>query len=101
MELVFNEQDLIDSVCVYTAEKEYTTPESINVDLDFNPSLGFSAAANVHGRTRNLDEQDLIDSVAVYLRAYHNFNPDRLFVDLRYTNSEGITASVLVKSYKG
>ena len=29
MELLLNEQDLVDSVCVYTAAKEYTNPESI------------------------------------------------------------------------
>lgn len=100
MELVFNEQDLIDSVCVFTAGREYTNPESVDADLVFNPSFGFSASANVHGRVRNLNEQDLIDSVAVYLREYHNFNPDHLFVDLRFTETEGITASILVKNYK-
>jgi hypothetical protein len=97
MELLFNEQDLVDSVCVYTAAKEYTNPESIQADLAFNKSFGFSATANAQGRTRNLNEQDLIDAVAAYLRDYHNFNPDRLQVDLRYTENEGITASIQVK----
>lgn len=97
MELLFNEQDLVDSVCVYTAAKEYTNPESVEADLMFNPSFGFSATANVHGRNRNLNEQDLIDAVAVYLRDYHNFNPDRLLVDLRFTENEGITASIQVR----
>ncbi|MCQ6278511.1 DUF2653 family protein [Bacillus sp. EB600] len=97
MELLFNEQDLVDSVCVYTAAKESNNPESIEADLAYNPSVGFSATANAHGKTRNLNEQDLIDSVAIYLRDYHNFNPDRLLVDLRYTEKEGITASIQVK----
>ncbi|NRD76799.1 DUF2653 family protein [Bacillus sp. BRMEA1] len=97
MELLLSEQDLIDSVCVYAAAKEYTNPESIDVDLAFNPSFGFSATADVRGRFRNLNEQDLIDAVAVYLRDYHNFDPDRLAVDLRYTENVGITASVLVR----
>lgn len=99
MELFFNEQDLVDSVCVYTAEREYTSPETIDVDLAFNPSLGFSAIANVQGRTRNLNEQDLIDAVAVYLRDYHNFNPDFLFVDLQFIEKEGVTASIQVKNF--
>jgi hypothetical protein len=97
MELLFNEQDLVDSVCVYTAAKEYTNPESIEADLVFNPSFGFSATANVRGRIRNLTEQELIDAVAVYLRDYHNFNPDNLLVDLRFTENEGITASIQVR----
>jgi hypothetical protein len=98
MELFFNEQDLVDSVCVYTAEKEYARPESIDVNLAFHAALGFSAIANNRGRTRNLNEQELIDAVAVYLRDSHNFNPDQLFIDLRYSESEGITASIQVKS---
>lgn len=99
MELLFNEQDLVDSVCVYTAAREYTNPEDVDVDLAFNPSFGFSATANVRGRMRNLNEQDVIDAVAVYLRDYHNFHPDRLQVDLRFTENEGITASILVRNF--
>jgi hypothetical protein len=99
MELLFNEQDLVDSVCVYTAAKEYTNPESIDVDLAFNRSFGFSATAKAPGKTSNFNEQDLIDAVSVYLRDYHNFNPDRLLVDLRFTENEGITASIQVKKF--
>ncbi|MED3561712.1 DUF2653 family protein [Bacillus xiapuensis] len=97
MELLFNEQDLVDSVCVFAAAKEYTNPESVEADVMFNPSFGFSATANVRGRIRNLSEQELIDAVAVYLRDYHNFTPDRLLVDLRFTENEGIMASIQVR----
>jgi hypothetical protein len=99
MELLFNEQDLVDSVCVFVAAREYTNPEDVEVDLAFNPSFGFSATAITRGRTRNLNEQDLIDSVAVYLRDYHNFNPDQLQVDLQFTENVGITASIKVSNF--
>jgi hypothetical protein len=99
MELLFNEQDLVDSVCVYTAAKEYTQPENTDVELTFNPSFGFSATARLLGKTRTLQEQDMIDAVAFYLRDYHNFDPDRLLVDLRFNETEGVTASVQVKNY--
>ena len=66
MELQFNEQDLADSVCVYTSERENTTPEQVEVDLKFDPSLGFGASALVGGRTFQLNEQDVIDAVAVF-----------------------------------
>ncbi|MDP4084454.1 MAG: DUF2653 family protein [Bacillota bacterium] len=99
MELLLNEQDIVDSVCVYMAAKEYTNPEKVDVDLAFNPSNGFFATALVHDRTVNLNEQDLIDAVAVYLRDYHNFDPSRLLVDVNYHENEGIFASVQVKDY--
>lgn len=99
MELFFNEQDLVDSVCVYIAAKEYTNPDSVQVDLAFNQSYGFSATADMRGRIRNLNEQELIDAVSVYLRDYHNFNPDQLLVDLQFAESAGITASIKVNSF--
>jgi hypothetical protein len=97
VELLLNEQDIVDSVCVYTAAMESTNPENIDVDLAYNPSYGFSAEVLAHRRTRNLTEQDLIDAVAIYLRDYHNFDPHRLLVELRFSENEGIIASVQVK----
>ena len=99
MELLFTEQDLIDSICVYTAAKEYTTPESIDADLAYSGPFGFSATVNTRRQSINLNEQDLIDAVVFYLHEYHNFNPDYLFVDLRFTENEGISASIQVKSF--
>lgn len=98
MELIFNEQDLVDSICVYTAEQEYTNPENIQVDLVFHPTAGFSATASAPAGTRKLNEQDVIDAITVYLRDYHNFNPDLLFVDLQFKQKEQITASIQVRS---
>lgn len=45
MELIFNEQNLIDSVCVYVAEREKLRPDQVEVDLEFNESFGFAASA--------------------------------------------------------
>jgi hypothetical protein len=97
MELLFNEQDLVDSVCVYSAAKNYTSPKSINACLTFHADLGFSATASTLDIINNLNEEELINAVTIYLRDCHNFNPDRLFVDLQFSKNEGITASVQVK----
>ncbi|MED1201818.1 DUF2653 family protein [Heyndrickxia acidicola] len=97
MEIRFNEQDLIDSVCVYTAEQQNMDPEYVEVDLEFNQSYGVAATAIAHGRTYRFNEQDVIDAVAVYLQSYHNFAPDRLLVDLSFEEREGIGASIIVR----
>ena len=97
MELRFNEQDIVDSVCVYMSVRENVKPEQVEVDLEFTPSLGYSASALSAGRTVRLYEQDLIDAVAVYLRDYHEFNPDRLSIDLSFSEKEGFTASIQVR----
>ncbi|MCQ6282210.1 DUF2653 family protein [Bacillus sp. EB600] len=45
MELRFNEQDIVDSVCVYMSIRENVKPEQVDVDLEFTPASGFSASA--------------------------------------------------------
>lgn len=99
MELLFNEKDLVESVCVYAVEKECTIHKSLNVNLAFNPFNGFSATAHSFGSTRNLNEQEIVDAVGFYLSGSYNFDPDLLFVDLRFSEIEGITASIQVINY--
>ncbi|MCM2533370.1 YxcD family protein [Neobacillus pocheonensis] len=98
MELLFNEQDLVDSVCVFTSARERVRPEQVEVDLEFNPDFGFAATALVHGRTVRMNEQDIIDSVALYLRDYHQFSPDSLLVNLSFSETEGFTGSIQVRN---
>jgi hypothetical protein len=98
MELLFDEQDLVDSVCVYVSEREKLRPEQVEVDLEFNPSFGFAASALVYGRTIRLNKQDLIDSVTVYLRDYQQFIPESLLVDLCFSEKERFKASIQVRN---
>ncbi len=98
MELLFNEQDVIDSVCVFVAARDRLRPEQVEVDLEFNPSYGFAATAAVYGRTQRLNEQDLIDAIAVYLRDYHQFIPESLLIDLSFSETTGVSASIQVKN---
>ena len=105
MEVLFNEQDVIDSVCVAVAARERIAPENVDVDLEFNPSYGFAANARFiggmfrHNETRRLNEQEVIDAVAFYLREWHNFNPEQLKVDLQFNEKEGIGASIIKLNY--
>lgn len=97
MEIQFNEQDLVDSVCVLTAQRENMAPEQVEVDLKFQPSIGISASALAAGRSFSFLEQDVIDAVAVYLSEYHQFIPESLLIQLSFSEEEGFTASIQVK----
>jgi len=96
MEVLFNEQDIVDSVCIYIALKERIEPEQIEVDLELHPSLGITASTLALGRTARLHEQDIIDAVAVYLQDYHQFVADHLQVNLSFSEKDGFTASIQV-----
>lgn len=97
MKLYFEEQDVIDAVCVYEASLHSYRPEQIDVDLQFNQEQKFHASARLPYRTVELNEQDLIDAIAVYLRDYHNFMPDRLRIDLQFDQATGITADIIAE----
>ncbi|WP_379970631.1 DUF2653 family protein [Ectobacillus sp. sgz5001026] len=97
MKLYFEEQDVIDAVCVYEASLHSYRPEQIDVDLQFDQERKFHASARLPYRTVDLNEQDLIDAIAVYLRDYHNFIPDRLSIDLQFEQSTGVSANIIAQ----
>lgn len=97
MKIFFQEQDVIDAVCVYEASEHAYRPEQIEVDLQFHPNYGFHASARLPYRTVELNEQNLIDAIAVYLCDYHNFIPEQLRIDLQFQEHIGITAEIIVE----
>ena len=96
MEVLFNEQDIVDSICIYIALEERIEPEQVEVDLELHPSLGITASTLALERTARLHEQDIIDAVAVYLQDYHQFVADHLQVNLSFSEKDGFTASIQV-----
>ncbi|MBM7691598.1 hypothetical protein JOC77_001005 [Peribacillus deserti] len=99
MEILFNEQDLIDSICVYTSLRENITPEQVQADIGYDLESGFSASSLAHGRTLRFNEQDIIDAVADYLQEYHLFGPDSLNIKFSYLEQDGIAAVIQVNNY--
>jgi hypothetical protein len=98
MEVLFNEQDIMDSICVYIALEERIEPEQVEVDLELHPSLGITASTLALERTARLHEQDIMDAVAVYLQDYHQFVANHLQVNLSFSEKNGFTASIQVLS---
>ncbi|BCJ87102.1 DUF2653 family protein [Effusibacillus dendaii] len=96
MKILFDEQDLIDSVCVLTAMRHNRPVESLQAELFYEEQKGFSALVTAqNGLYRyDLTEQDLIDSVAVYLSEYHQFDPQKLTVELLFEENNGFSAYV-------
>lgn len=96
MQIHFTEQDVVDACCVYMARNHRTRPEDVQVDLQFNPSQGFSAQTSVGYRNVVMYQQDLVDAICTYLAEYHQFNPNSLSVDMIYDDRLGIEADILV-----
>ncbi|WP_010499352.1 DUF2653 family protein [Paenibacillus elgii] len=91
MKIQFDEQDIIDSVCVAIAARvnrgqvEGSEPQHVNgISLFFEETKGFSARGRLHYQEYFLNQQELIDAVALYLSAYYSFNAGRLFINLSW-----------------
>lgn len=96
MRLLLNEQDLIDSVCVFAAQRAGDPPQNWVAELFFNTEYGFSATAE--GRNRynryQLNEQDLIDAVAIFVADEHRIDPQALEIELYFEEDRGFSAVV-------
>jgi hypothetical protein len=99
MKILFNEQDMIDSVCVFAASRHQQQPEHFGAELFYEEHKGFSAETTVqHGYIKyNFTEQDIIDGIAMYLRDTHNFDPYRLSIELFFEEGKGFSAEITLR----
>jgi hypothetical protein len=96
MKILFNEQDLIDSACVFVANRYNEDIRDIQAELHHEQEKGISAVTTVKNdrKTYTLSEQDIIDATAIYLDEYHNFDPIQLSIELLYEEDKGISAVI-------
>jgi hypothetical protein len=96
MKIIFNEQNLIDSACVFIANRYNEDIKDIQVELHYEEEKGISAVTSVNNdrRTYTLSEQDIIDATAIYLEEYHNFDPIQPSIELVYEEDKGISAVI-------
>jgi hypothetical protein len=96
MKILFNEQDLIDSACVFTSNRYNEDIEDIEAELFQQEDKGISAVTTIKNdrKTYSLSEQDLIDAIAIYLDEYYNFDPTQLSIELIYEEDKGISAVI-------
>ncbi|WP_284641025.1 DUF2653 family protein [Paenibacillus silviterrae] len=99
MKISFSEQDLIDAVCRWGADRYRTDPMDVQAELRFQHSIGITAEVTWKDRTKgplHLTEEDIIDSTGDYLSRQHLFPPDRLTIELMYDQEEGFGADIIV-----
>ncbi|MEK3723364.1 DUF2653 family protein [Paenibacillus sp. FSL H8-0034] len=96
MKIIFNEQDLIDSTCVFGASTYKEVIEDIQAELHHEEGKGITATlhAPTNQKTYQLSEQDIIEAAAIYLEAYHHFDPNQLWIQLFYEEGTGFSAEI-------
>lgn len=88
------EQDIINALCLFLANKKEVAPEHVEVELLFDDNYGFSAEAYVGGRKQVLIEANLIEALRFYLDTQMNIDPISAGLELVLDDEEGIIAHV-------
>jgi hypothetical protein len=91
--IVIPEQDIINAVCVYLADKKQIKPQEIEVELMYDDDYGFSAEAYVSERKQVLITQNLIEALRQWLDEAMNLNPYS-GIELVLDDEEGIIAVI-------
>jgi hypothetical protein len=100
--LLLNEQEIIDGVCVYVANRHDVEPQDVDVkELSYNKSVGFTANATFRGHYNadTLDTEDISEGIVMFLEDFHSFNPDVMTVELKF-HKNIFTAEVRVNEDK-
>ncbi|MED0875904.1 YxcD family protein [Bacillus mobilis] len=87
-----SEQELINALCVYIAEKRQVSPEEVLVELMYDDDYGFSAEVEVNGRKQILIQANLIEALRLLLDREYNVNSFAARLQLELDDEEGIYA---------
>ncbi|PEA87965.1 YxcD family protein [Bacillus thuringiensis] len=87
-----SEQELINALCVYIAEKRHVGPEEVLVELMYDDDYGFSAEVEVNGRQQILIQANLIEALRLLLDREYNVNSFAARLQLELDDEEGIYA---------
>lgn len=87
-----SEQELINALCVYIAEKRKVGPEEVLVELMYDDDYGFSAEVEVNGRQQILIQANLIEALRLLLDREYNVNSFAARLQLELDDEEGIYA---------
>ncbi|MFM1651096.1 YxcD family protein [Brevibacillus sp. B_LB10_24] len=87
-----SEQELVNAICLYVADKRQIQPEEVTVELVWDDEYGFSAEVYVAGRQQVLVEANLLEAIRLWLQTQLNRNPYSAALELVLDDDEGIIA---------
>lgn len=85
------EQDIINSICIYIADKRQVSPADVIVELKYDDEYGYSAEIEVNGRSQILIQANMIEALRMWLDE-RGIDPFSARLQLALEDSEGIVA---------
>ncbi|MBM7645670.1 hypothetical protein JOD45_001889 [Scopulibacillus daqui] len=92
--IMIPEQDIINAICLYLADKKQISPEEVQVELLYDDDYGFSAEAHVNDRKQVLITANIIEAIRFWLDAETEIDPIQVGLELALDDEEGIIAYV-------
>ncbi|CAM3735452.1 YxcD family protein [Mesobacillus zeae] len=92
-EIVISEQDIVNALCLYTAEKKQVNPDDVGVELMYDDDYGFSAETHVNGRNQILITQNIIEALRMWIDLELGMDPYS-GIELALDDEEGIIAKI-------
>lgn len=91
--LKIDEQDIVNAICIYIADKKQVAPEEVEVELMYDDDYGFSAETYVNGRKQMLVKQNMIEALRMWLDQVLGRDPFS-GIELVLDDEEGIIALI-------
>ncbi|MEF3310918.1 YxcD family protein [Paenibacillus sp. GYB004] len=68
--MILNEQEIINAICTHMAERKGVQPAQVNVQLEWDESLGFSAEVTIDGRSQYIVEANMLEAIERYMLSH-------------------------------
>ncbi|MFC7392412.1 YxcD family protein [Scopulibacillus cellulosilyticus] len=92
--IMISEQDIINALCLFLADKKQISPEEVQVELLYDDDYGFSAEAYVNDRKQVLITANIIEAIRFWLETETDIDPIQAGLELELDDEEGIIAYV-------
>ncbi|RYL93139.1 YxcD family protein [Sporolactobacillus sp. Y61] len=89
-EVIIQEQDIVNAICLFLADKKSASPEAFKVELMYDDDYGFSAETWFNGRRQVLVASNIIEAVRFWLDTQMHTDPFAASLKLELDEQLGI-----------
>lgn len=94
--LKISEQQIINALCLYIAQKRQVQPQEVVVELMYDDDYGYSAEVEVNNRQQILIQANMIEALRLWLDTQQNIDPFSARLRFELHEEEGIIAFATV-----
>ncbi|MDF2721962.1 MAG: hypothetical protein K0Q59_1637 [Paenibacillus sp.] len=70
--MILDQREIINAICTHVSERKGIQPDQVEVGLEWNEELGFSAEITVDGRSHYMIEANMLEAIERYLHNTRN-----------------------------